>query len=239
MYLSIIIPIYNEERKIIQDIKTASDFLLSQNWEGEIIVVDDGSSDGTVAGLKKFQNEYSFKLLQHSANQGKGGAVKTGMLASQGDYVMFVDSGYCVPFQCAIQGLDLLTANQCDLAFGSRKLPASIVPNPPNFYRRAFSKIFNLFIVYLLKVPPGFTDTQCGFKIFKGPVARELFSLCETRGFTFDIEILLRALKKGYRVREFPITWNRDSDSRVRPLRMGAVILKELMKTKKLLATLG
>lgn len=239
MYLSIVIPVYNEKIKIINDIKLVSNFFSNSDIEGEIIVVDDGSSDGTCEILERLQKLSSFKLIRHQKNQGKGSAVRTGMMASQGDYVMFVDSGHCVPYQCAIDGLKLLTSNQCDLAFGSRKLPGSTIVNPQSIYRRLFSKVFNIFIINLMNVPSVFTDAQCGFKIFKGDIARKLFSACKTSGFTFDIEILLRALKQGYRISEFPVKWSNDSDSRVHPIRMIFIIFKELIKTKKLLSTLG
>ncbi len=241
MHLSIVIPVFNEQIKISKDIKLASEYLSNAKFKGEIIVVDDGSSDSTVETLTKLQKSstFKFKLLQHRKNQGKGGAVRTGMLASRGDYVIFVDSGNCVPFHYADDGLKLLTSDQCDLAFGSRKLKDSIITTPHHLSRQIFSKLFNTFTKIYLHVPSRFTDTQCGFKLFKKAIARELFSSCQTKGFTFDVEILLKALKQGYRISEFPIQWCSDADSKVHPFKMSYAVLRELIKTKKLLAKPG
>lgn len=240
MYLSIIIPVFNEEKKITTDVTLAFNFLMNFDLEGEIIVVDDGSSDETVKVLTELQrsSRFKFKLLQHPKNQGKGSAVKTGVLASKGEYVMFVDSGYCIPYKHAIKGLQLLSSNEYDLAFGSRKHKDSIITSPQNFYRRIVSRLFNMIVVKFLNIPSAFTDTQCGFKIFNGDVARKLFRLCQTKGFTFDIEILIRALNEGYRIAEFPVEWSNDTDTRVCTFKASGSVLEELFKTKKLLLSL-
>lgn len=240
MDLSIIIPVFNEEEKIANDVRLASKFLFSTDLQGEIIIVDDGSTDKTSETLTRLQirSSLKFRILRHCKNQGKGSAIRTGIVSSLGDYVMFVDSGFCVPYNCALDGIKLLASDKCDFAFGSRKLPNSIITNPQNIYRRITSKLFNIFVTAFLEVPAIFTDTQCGFKIFKGDVARRLFSECKINGFTFDIEVILRALKKGYRISEFPIKWSSDVDSRVQPLRMSFKIFGELLKTKRILLTL-
>lgn len=129
----------------------------------------------------------------------------------------------------------MLSSNQCDMAFGSRKLPESIVTHYQSIYRLFLSRLFNVFVIRFLDVPLRFTDTQCGFKIFKGDIAKRIFSVCKTEGFTFDIEIILRALKQGYKILEFPVEWSNDIDSRVQPAKISYAVFKELIKMNKFL----
>lgn len=239
MILSIIIPAFNEESKIINDVKLAFSFLHTAELTGEVIVVDDGSTDETHQKLHEYQHKYNCRLqiVRLPENRGKGSAVRAGMLHSSGQFVMFADSGFCVPYRCVTRGLDLLMTHQCDMAFGSRKMKGSLIQRKNNIVRQAASGLFKVVTRKFLNIPSEYSDTQCGFKLYKGEVARELFAIARCQGFTFDIEILLRGLKMGYKVLEFPVEWSNDPDSRV-SIFMGIKIIKELVETKKMILQL-
>ena len=230
MNLSIIIPAFEERRKIAYDVKAASEFLASHGLAGEILVVDDGSTDdtATVAKSVAVDSGVKLKVIRYERNMGKGYAVRSGIRESQGDYTMFADSGLCVPYDSALQGLELIKSGVCEIAHGSRKLAHSRIHRPQAWQRRLTAKIFRWLVIYWLKIPAQLSDTQCGFKVYRGNVARELYAECATNGFLFDVEIILRALRKGYRIEEFPVDWTCDRDSRLSLTRSPKRILHEL-----------
>lgn len=237
MDLSIVIPTLNESKKIARDIEMAALFLQSNNLKGEIIIVDDGSTDGTADTARKVKVPQNIKLnvIDYKHHKGKGYAVRAGIKQSSGKFVMFADSGCCVPYGNVLLGLEMLQGGTCDIAHGSRKLIKSEILKEQPCHRRICSRIFCYFIHTLMKIPPEITDTQCGFKIYKGDIARELYSQCESFGFMFDIEIILRALKQGYRIKEFPIQWTCDPDSRLSLVRMLWPVICELRNIKRTL----
>jgi len=234
--LSIIIPVYNERTKISRDIQEASEFLVENNLVGEIIVVDDGSTDGTaeVAEKTKTPAEVSLRIFRYEINRGKGYAVRFGMIHSQGEWAMFADSGSCVPFRYILTGLQLIKSGECDIAHGSRKLKASIIHRPQKWPRRFFSWIFRWVIILWLKVPAHLTDTQCGFKVYSGSLARQLYAGSVIDGLMFDVEVILRAKVKGLRIKEFPIEWTSDPDSRISLIKNAWPVLKELYLLRKM-----
>ena len=238
MDLSIVIPAFEESRKIARDIKKAADFLDGSHIKGEVIIVDDCSGDNTAqaANNTKVPPSVTLKVISYQPHRGKGYAVRTGMKASSGDYAMFADSGLCVPYEDALRGLELLKADTCDIAHGSRKMRGCHIEKPQSIYRRICSKMFHWLVIHDMKVPAEFTDTQCGFKIYKGDVARHLYGECITDGFTFDIEIIMRAQKEGYRIKEFPIDWTCDRDTRLSPTRSSFRVLCELLAIRRALA---
>jgi dolichyl-phosphate beta-glucosyltransferase len=235
MDLSIIIPAFAERQKIVRDIRAAAEFLTCRQWRGEIIVVDDGSRDDTavVAQNVAVAPGVNLNVIRHEQNQGKGFAVRAGIRASQGEYVMFADSGLCVPYPFVEDGVNLIKNGACEIAHGSRKLNGSRIIRPQAWPRRLTARLFRWLAVYWMKIPAHLTDTQCGFKIYRGEVARELYGECRTNGFIFDIEIILRALRRGYRIREFPIVWTCDRDSRLSLTRSPWQILSELQAIKR------
>jgi dolichyl-phosphate beta-glucosyltransferase len=205
---------------------------------GEIIVVDDSSQDDTAEVAKKVDvpSEVRREVIRYEPHRGKGYAVRTGMKATTGRYVMFADCGLCIPYGNALQGLEMLGQDQCDIAHGSRRLIESDILRDQPWYRRMFSRTFKSVVRLLLGVPRRLTDTQCGFKMYKGDVARALYSECVADGFMFDIEIILRAIRKGYRIREFPVEWACDLDSRLSVTRTPWPVLVELLELKRALA---
>lgn len=238
MDLSIVIPAYEESSKVARDVELAASFLRHHGFSGEVIVVDDASKDNTseVAGAVEVPDGVRLKVIRYEDHRGKGYAVRTGMLESAGDYAMFADSGSCVPYEDTMRGLDLLRNGHCDIAHGSRKMQGCRIEKRQSLYRRICSKMFHWFVVHYLGIPTAFTDTQCGFKMYKGDVARRLYSEVVTDGFTFDIEIIMRAQKEGYTIKEFPLDWSCDRDSRLSPTRTSWNVLKELFRIKRALA---
>lgn len=233
MDLSIVIPAYNEAHKIARDIAAASEFLQRHHLSGEVIIADDGSHDGTSDAARKCVAPAGIGLQVLSLpHRGKGAAVRDGMLATHSDYAMFADSGVCVPYDDALQGLTMIRDGECDIANGSRKLPESKIESPQSFYRRTLSRMFRWAVAHYMSLPPGLSDTQCGFKVYRGEVARELYAACHTAGFMFDLEILIRARVAGYTVAEFPVHWAWDRDSRLKPARILLRTLLDLRDVK-------
>ncbi|MHC4118007.1 MAG: glycosyltransferase [Planctomycetota bacterium] len=238
MDFSIVIPAYEEARKIAKDVESAAAFLARNDFSGEVIVVDDGSRDDTaeVAENTEVSPDVKLQVIRYEKHRGKGYAVRKGMEHTSGEYAMFADSGSCVPYDDCLEGLDLLKYGTCDIAHGSRKMTGCNIEKGQGPFRRFCSKAFHWFVVHDMKIPAEFTDTQCGFKVYKGDVARHLYGECITDGFTFDIEIIMRAQREGYRIKEFPIDWTCDRDSRLSPTRSSWPVLVELLNIRRVMS---
>jgi dolichyl-phosphate beta-glucosyltransferase len=239
MTLSLIIPVYNESAKLDKDVLAADRFLQNHAIRGEIIIVDDGSEDNS---REQARNSASLvntpvKVLGEKTHRGKGFAVRTGVLHSTGTIVMFTDSGLCTPFRYILSGVEQLKKESCDIAHGSRKLPQSIIHRPQSRLRRLISFVMGILFKALYRIPP-LSDTQCGFKLYPGDLARELYGQSQCNGFLFDIEIIMLAHRAGYRICEFPIEWSADPDSRLSPLKSAWGIVEEFfelyMRQKKI-----
>jgi dolichyl-phosphate beta-glucosyltransferase len=233
--LSIIIPVWNEASKIALDLEDAESFFQQYQIDGEIIVVDDGSVDETAVIARETARtiRYPVRIIPLESHEGKGSAVRNGVLSSWGQLVLFIDSGSCIPYSDIYRGIQLIRDNRCDVAHASRYLPKSQVIEPQNTFRRLISKIFRLLIQHYLLVPETLTDTQCGLKIYQGDLARILFNQSIIRGFLFDVEVLLLARHRGARICEFPIRWHCDCDTRLSLIHTMPQIIKELCVIKK------
>jgi dolichyl-phosphate beta-glucosyltransferase len=233
--LSIIIPVFNESAKVQEDILAADRFLISEGMTGEIIIVDDGSTDKTSTAAEKAANDVQTTCLVEplGGHYGKGHAVRTGILKSGGEYVLFADSGNCIPYTDANIGIEMIRSGQCSLAHGSRKLSNRHIKHSQSPYRKICSQLFHWFLIHDIKRLGNLTDTQCGFKLYRGDVARELYAESIIDGFMFDIEIILLGLSKGYKIQEFPVNWTWDPDSRLKPMHEILNIFRDLVHLKK------
>jgi dolichyl-phosphate beta-glucosyltransferase len=236
MDLSIVIPALNESRKIEADIRAAADFLNGYTLTGEIIIVDDGSHDGTTVVAEKetiSSSRVEKKVIYYPVHRGKGYALRTGIMDTKGDYVLFADSGLNIPYKYAMDGYLMLKSGKYHLAHGSRKLPQSLIIRRQNLFRRISSRMFRILALHYIRIPYRLSDTQCGFKLYRGDCARILYSECQSDGFMFDIEIILLAHQHHYTIAEFPVEWRCDPDSRLHPLKNMQQNISELRKIKK------
>ena len=198
--LSIVIPAYNESLKIRDDILAAGEFLRVRNLSGEILVVDDGSTDGTAAQARQTRvpDPTALHVTTLAAHKGKGFAVRAGVLASCGQVVAFVDSGRCVPYSMALPAIEWVKEGTCQIAIGSRKMPAQPHRSGAALAPEGLFGDGPQVVVVAFPDCEACSDTQCGFKFYSGPIARELFAESVIDGFLFDVEILVRAIRKGY-----------------------------------------
>ncbi|MFA7254766.1 MAG: dolichyl-phosphate beta-glucosyltransferase [Candidatus Omnitrophota bacterium] len=230
-HLSVVIPAYNEEKRLPSSLTAVMDFLKKQSYASEIIVSDDGSQDRTVELAREFLKEFPHQVLVTPRNRGKGHAVRQGMLAATGDYVLFTDADLSTPLEEVAKFLAHLQKDQ-DVVIGSRALPGSQVEIHQNFFREAMGKVFNL--IAQLWAFQGIHDSQCGFKGFRKEAARKLFSLQKINGFSFDVEIVYLAQKLGLRLLELPVIWRNSVQSRVRVFRDPFVMFWDVLRIRSL-----
>jgi dolichyl-phosphate beta-glucosyltransferase len=235
MDVSIVIPAFNEAGKIARDVEEAARFLEKGGFSGEVIVVDDGSSDGTaeIARGVTVPSRVRFEVIRLDRNSGKGQAVRTGVLKSAGEVVLYADSGMCVPFLDALPSIGRIRAGTLDAGFGSRKLEGTVICQNRPLRRRILSGAFHLAAVLVTGLPRRISDSQCGFKVYRGKIARELYSGLETHGFLFELEIILKALGLDCAVEDFPVTWTCDLDTRIRPGSQAFQVLRELFAVRR------
>jgi dolichyl-phosphate beta-glucosyltransferase len=224
--LSIIIPVYNEEKRIFHTLIRLRKFLKLNHIVCEIIVVDDGSTDKTLAILQSFYRQ--IKILPTSPNKGKGAAVKTGILSAKGDYILFMDADLATSLKEIPQILEDITEVDADIAIGSRNIDLLNVKRTP--LRLLVSKIFH-FISNLL-IPLDYTDTQCGFKLFKREIAQEIFKKTKINRWAFDLEVLFIADLMNAKVIECSVEWQDMAGSKLRIFRDAFFILKDMLKVR-------
>ncbi|MFI4912250.1 MAG: glycosyltransferase [Sedimentisphaeraceae bacterium JB056] len=237
MFLSVIIPVLNEGRKLTRQMRRLCPYLSSTFIDSEIIIVDDGSTDDAAENAKSFQDacdNVKIRILKNTSNMGKGYALRKGITASKGEYVCFLDCGDCVKNEYIRIGLEYTIKHGADIAHASRHLAKSKIVTGQSLRRRLASSVFRRYMRKKLNLPAFLTDTQCGFKIYKGDVGRKLYSQSKCNGFLIDIEIIIFALNQGYKIREFPIKWKCDRDSRLNLLKTLLLVKKEMKKLSAL-----
>ncbi len=223
--LSVVIPAYNEERRLPAAIGKITGFLEAHDLVAEVLLVENGSRDrtGEIADAASHADP-RFRAL-HVTLPGKGRAVRAGMLDSRGRVVVFCDADFSMPVEELCRLYEAVESG-ADIAIGSREVAGAHRIGEP-WRRHLMGRVFNL-LVRLLAVP-GLADTQCGFKAFRRQAAQDLFRRQIINGWAFDVEVLFLAARSGYKVREVPITWRYDPSSRVNPLRDTIAMLRELI----------
>jgi dolichyl-phosphate beta-glucosyltransferase len=224
---SIVIPAYNESARIGQALSEVLRTLDEKRWNAEVLVVDDGSTDSTAGIVESFTARDSrVRLIRNGVNRGKGFSVRNGILHSNGNIVMFTDADLSSPMPEAERLFEAIR-NGADVAIGSRWLETSRQTIHQPLYRQFFGRCFNVVTRMIMRLP--FADTQCGFKAFRRGVAQTIFQLQRIERWGFDPEILFIALKRGYNIKEVPVTWGHDERSRISYLRDGIKMLEELI----------
>lgn len=209
--LSIVIPAYNEARRIQPTLEAVSTFLAGDGAV-EVIVVDDGSTDDTVEVVQRYQgNNSNFRLITNQNNQGKGGVVRQGMLAARGRRRLFMDADLSTPLS-ELAKLEQALDEGAAVAIGSRAMAQSQIEQAQPPLREFAGKIFNW--VLQLWLIPGIKDTQCGFKLFTDEAAEAIFARQKLNSLIFDAEVLFLARKLGFSIQEVPIIWSDDADTR-------------------------
>ena len=229
--LSIVIPAYNEARRLPQTLNRILDWLKQQTLPFcEIVVVDDGSSDSTPALVEEYARSHSgVRLLRNPGNRGKGYAVRHGALDATGDWILSTDADLSTPIEEVSKLFQAADKHQADIAIGSRAVDRSLVEIHQPLLREYSGRFFNLLMRAATGLP--FRDTQCGFKLFRSDAAKRVFPLQQQDGFSFDVEDLVIASKLGLRVVEVAVHWRNAEGTKV-SLSQGLKSFSDLMRIR-------
>jgi glycosyltransferase involved in cell wall biosynthesis len=226
--LSIIIPAYNEGRRLPKTLDAIGAFLTASPLRAEIIVVDDGSTDATAQLAASFRDGYSsLRLVSNGKNRGKGFSVRHGMLEARGEFALFTDADLSTPIEEANKLLAALRDQEYDAAIGSRAMDRRLIQVHQSAVREQAGILFNYMVRWIMGI--GFSDTQCGFKAFRTERARIIFEQQRIERFGFDPEILFLAKRHGLRVAEVPVRWSHDSATKVNVVADGMRMLLDLL----------
>jgi dolichyl-phosphate beta-glucosyltransferase len=227
-YLSVVIPAFNEARRLPRTLERVALFLRGFQKPYEIVVVDDGSAD-TTGSLAREVGGDSLVLARNDTNRGKGYSVRRGMLLARGERRLMTDADLSTPMEELPRLMTLLDEGY-DVAIGSRALPGSSIEVRQGRLREGMGRIFNRLVQGL--VLPGLEDTQCGFKLFTSAAAQECFSRARLDGFCFDVEVLVIARSRGRRIAEVPVVWRNDAATHVSAFRGGLAFL-DILRIRK------
>ena len=227
-FLSLIIPAFNEEQRLPDTLQRIHDFLQSQSYSSEVLVIENGSADHTFEVAQAFiKNHNAFRVLR-AGDRGKGLAVRHGMLAAAGQYRMMIDADLSMPIDQVNRFLPP-QQKEADIVIASREAPGAVRYHEPS-YRHLGGRVINTLI--RLMALPGLQDTQCGFKCFRATVAEDLFSKQTIMGWAFDVEILYVARLRGYSIIELPIPWYYSPQSHLRPIHDSFHIFFDLLRIR-------
>ncbi|MFO7323051.1 MAG: glycosyltransferase family 2 protein [Chloroflexota bacterium] len=227
--LSIVIPAHNEAKRLPPSLGKIDAFLKTQPYQSEVIVVENGSHDGTAEVARRFAETHPYVRVIEVDTRGKGLAVKAGMLAARGDYRFICDADLSMPIEEVVRFLPP-HADNYDILIATREGKESRRVGEPE-YRHIMGRINNWIIK--LTALRDFEDTQCGFKMFTRHAAEDLFCVQRMSGIGFDVELLFIAKRRGYKIKEVPITWYFDSDSRMRLVQDSLNMLREIWTIRK------
>ncbi len=226
--LSVIIPAYNEERRLPKTIERIEAYLSARSLAAEIIVVDDGSSDGSAALIESYRKRVpALRIVSNGRNHGKGFSVRHGMLEARGEIALFTDADLSTPIEEADKLIAALTKEGCDVAIGSRGLDRKLIEVHQSAIREQSGILFNKMVRLITGIP--LSDTQCGFKAFRRDRTRIIFEQQRIEGFGFDPEILFLSQRHGLRVAEIPVRWSHDPATKVHVLSDGLGMLFDLL----------
>jgi len=212
-FLSIVIPAYNEEKRIAETLRKVHAFLHRSHYEYEVVLVSDGSTDKTVEVIKETTSMWqNFRLIVNKENNGKGYVVRQGMLEAKGEWRLFMDADGATPIEMIERMIKQIDRFQ--VIIGSRYIEKGLIQEKQPFFRQFVSRAGNLFIQAMIL--PGIKDTQCGFKMFSKKATEEIFPLQRFERWSFDMELLTIAKKKGYKIVEVPVIWHDVAGSKVK-----------------------
>lgn len=232
--ISIVIPAFEEEARLGDSVEKILRYIKSENLSAELIVVDDGSNDTTAEIGEKacaLFPEIQTKVIRYETNRGKGYAVKTGLLAAQGDIALFSDADLSTPIEELPKLVRPIQDDQYDLTFGSRALDRSLIGAHQPWRREQGGKVFNFIVKTLTGLP--FWDTQCGFKAFNMIKFRPLLDVMQIERFGFDVEFLYVAHLRGLRLKEIPVRWNHDERTKVNVFRDSQRMFNEVRQIRR------
>ncbi len=212
-FLSVVVPAYNEEERLQRSLMAIDAYFEQAGIDFEILVVDDGSSDGTAAAAESFLRSGHGRLLRSPENLGKGHAVRTGVLAARGRWVLTTDADLSTPIAEHAKLSEAVLSRDLDVAIGSRALTTSQVEVPQHPLRQFMGRCFNPIARWLTGIQ--FRDTQCGFKLFDTQRTRPLFEKMVVNGFAADVEFLMLGVRFGLRIAEIPVVWRNAPPSSV------------------------
>ncbi len=228
-FLSIVIPAHNEEFRLPPALEKIDAFLQTRSDSAEVIIVENGSKDRTLAVAHEWAAKLPYVRVMSVQTRGKGLAVQAGMLAAHGDYRFICDVDLSMPIEEIVKFLPPAGSGY-DINIGTREGEGARRVNEPE-YRHLIGRINTLIIK--LTILRGFEDTQCGFKLFTRAAAEDLFAVQRMTGIGFDIELLFIAKQRGYKIREVPITWYFDADSRMRLVQDSLKLLTEIFEIRR------
>ena len=223
-FLSVVVPAYNEENRLGPTLERIKEYLGQQDYTSEIVVVDNASQDRTI----EVAEAAGVRVLEEP-RRGKGAAVRTGLIAAKGDYVLFSDADLSTPIE-EIEKLLAALRTGHDVAIASRALPESKLVKRQPWYREMVGRLGNL-LVRLVAVP-GIADTQCGFKLFPRDIAQRVFPAQRLTGAAFDVEVLFIVQHMGWTIAEVPVTWIDSPDTRFSRVRDSLDALKDLVRIR-------
>ncbi len=227
MHLSVIVPAYNEEKRLPKTLEEIDKYLSGQSYDYEIVVINDGSKDKTAEAVKNSISKIkNLKIIDNKENHGKGYVVRQGMLEAKGDYRVFTDADNSTSID-QVEKMWPSFKEGYDLVIGSRDIKGAVIAVPQPWYRQMLGEVFNL-VVQTIAGLFGIWDTQCGFKGLTKKAAEDIFPRCKIDRWAFDVEILVIAKKLRYKIKEVPIVWVNDPDSKVKLKGMVKMLLEVL-----------